>query len=250
MTYVEGFVAAVPAANKEAYRKHASDAAPLFKEFGATRMVEAWADDVPDGKLTDFRKSVQAKDDESVVFSWFEYPDKATRDAANQKMMSDPRMKEMGATMPFDGQRMIFGGFDSFVEEGTGDRGSYIDGFVLPVPSGKRQAYNDMASKAAAKFREYGAIRDVEAWGDDVPDGKVTDFKRAVKAEGDEKVVFSFIEWPDKEARDAGWKRMMEVPDMQPDKDNMPFDGQRMFWGGFSPLLDTGAETATEREPA
>ena len=250
MTYVEGFIVAVPTANKEAYRKHAADAAPLFREFGATRMVEAWADDVPDGKVTDFRKSVQAKDDESVVFSWFEYPDKATRDAANQKMMSDPRMKEMGATMPFDGQRMIFGGFDSFVEEGTGDRGSYIDGFVLPVPSGKRQAYNDMASKAAAKFREYGAIRDVEAWGDDVRDGKVTDFKRAVKAQGDEKVVFSFIEWPDKETRDAGWKRMMEDPDMQPDKDNMPFDGQRMFWGGFSPLLDTAAETATEREPA
>ena len=250
MTYVEGFIVAVPTANKEAYRKHAADAAPLFREFGATRMVEAWADDVPDGKVTDFRKSVQAKDDESVVFSWFEYPDKATRDAANQKMMSDPRMKEMGATMPFDGQRMIFGGFDSFVEEGTGDRGSYIDGFVLPVPSGKRQAYNDMASKAAAKFREYGAIRDVEAWGDDVPDGKVTDFKRAVKAQGDEKVVFSFIEWPDKETRDAGWKRMMEDNDMQPDKDNMPFDGQRMFWGGFSPLLDTAAETATEREPA
>ena len=250
MTYVEGFIVAVPTANKEAYRKHAADAAPLFREFGATRMVEAWADDVPDGKVTDFRKSVQAKDDESVVFSWFEYPDKATRDAANQKMMSDPRMKEMGATMPFDGQRMIFGGFDSFVEEGTGDRGSYIDGFVLPVPSGKRQAYNDMASKAAAKFREYGAIRDVEAWGDDVRDGKVTDFKRAVKAQGDEKVVFSFIEWPDKETRDAGWKQMMEDPDMQPDKHEMPFDGQRMFWGGFSPLLDTAAETATEREPA
>ena len=242
MTYVEGFIAAVPTANKETYRKHAADAAPLFKEFGVTRMVETWADDVPDGKVTDFRKSVQAKDDETVVFSWFEYPDKATRDAANEKMRSDPRMKQMGETMPFDGKRMIFGGFAPFVEEGASGQGSYVDGFILPVPESKRQAYHEMASKAAAKFKEYGALRDVEAWGDDVPDGKVTDFKRAVKAEGEEKVVFSFIEWPDKETRDAGWKKMMEDPSMQPDKENMPFDGMRMFWGGFRPLIDTAAE--------
>src|SRR5918998_2486666 len=117
MTYIEGFVAAVPTANKETYRKHAADAAPLFQEFGVTRMVETWADDVPDGKVTDFRKSVQAKDDESVVFSWFEYPDRAARDAANEKMMSDPRMKDMGAAMPFDGKRMIYGGFDTIVDE-------------------------------------------------------------------------------------------------------------------------------------
>ena len=117
MSYVEGFVVAVPAANKETFRKHAADAAPLFKEFGATRMVEAWGDDVPDGKLTDFKGAVKAKPDEVVVFSWFEYPDKAARDAANEKMMSDPRMKQMGANMPFDGQRMIFGGFAPLLEE-------------------------------------------------------------------------------------------------------------------------------------
>ena len=111
MAYVQGFVAAVPAANKEAYRKHAADAAPLFKEFGVARMVEAWGDDVPDGKVNDLKGAVQAKDDETVVFSWFEYPDKATRDAAIDKMMSDPRMAQMGADMPFDGMRMIYGGF-------------------------------------------------------------------------------------------------------------------------------------------
>ncbi len=75
MTYVAGFVAAVPAANKEAYRKHAADAAPLFKEFGATRMVEAWGDDVPDGKVTDFKGAVKAKPDEVVVFSWMRVPE-------------------------------------------------------------------------------------------------------------------------------------------------------------------------------
>ena len=111
MKYVDGFVAAVPAGNKEAYRKHAAEAAPLFREFGATRVVECWGDDVPEGKVTDFRGAVKATEDEIVVFSWIEYPSKEVRDAAFQKMMSDPRMKEMGETMPFDGKRMIFGGF-------------------------------------------------------------------------------------------------------------------------------------------
>jgi uncharacterized protein YbaA (DUF1428 family) len=111
MKYVDGFVIAVPADKREDYRKHAAEAAPLFKEFGATRMVECWGDDVPDGKLTDFRRAVQAKDDEVVVFSWIEYPSKEVRDAANEKIMTDPRMKAMGEQMPFDGKRMIFGGF-------------------------------------------------------------------------------------------------------------------------------------------
>ena len=116
MTYVAGFVAAVPAANKEAYRKHAADAAPLFKEFGATRMVEAWGDDVPDGKVTDFKGAVKAKPDEVVVFSWMEFPSKDAHSAATQKIMSDPRMKEIGANMPFDGKRMIYGGFMPIVD--------------------------------------------------------------------------------------------------------------------------------------
>lgn len=117
MSYVEGFVAAVPAANKEAYRRHASEAVPLFKQFGATRMVECWGDDVPEGKVTDFRGAVKAENDEVVVFSWLEYPSKADRDTAHEKMMNDPRMKEMGATMPFDGKRMIYGGFAPLLDK-------------------------------------------------------------------------------------------------------------------------------------
>lgn len=92
-------------------------AAPLFKEFGALRVVECWADDVPDGKLTDFRMAVKAESDEEVVFSWIEYPSKEVRDAANATMMADPRMKAFGDSMPFDGKRMIFGGFLPLLDE-------------------------------------------------------------------------------------------------------------------------------------
>ncbi|MBY4888375.1 DUF1428 domain-containing protein [Pantoea sp. DY-15] len=116
MSYVDGFAVAVPEANKEDYRAMAAKAAPLFKEFGATRVVECWADDVPEGAQTDFYRAVKAEEGETVVFSWIEYPSREVRDAANAKMMSDPRMKEMGENMPFDGKRMIYGGFAILLE--------------------------------------------------------------------------------------------------------------------------------------
>jgi uncharacterized protein YbaA (DUF1428 family) len=238
MGYIEGFVLAVPAAKQAEYRKHAAEAAPLFKEFGASRMVECWGDDVPVGKVTDFRGAVKAEDDEVIVFSWFEYPSKAARDAANETMMSDPRMKAMGESMPFDGKRMIMGGFAPILDEGASAPTGYVDGFVVPVPTANREAYREMAAHASAVFREYGATRVLEAWADDVPDGKVTDFKGAVKAKEDEAVVFSWIEWPSKESRDESWKKIMEDPRMQPDHANMPFEGQRMIYGGFTPILD------------
>jgi uncharacterized protein YbaA (DUF1428 family) len=244
MTYIEGFIVPVPEANKEAYRKQAADAAPIFREFGVKRHIEAWDDDVPEGKVTDFRMAVNAKPDEKVVFSWFEYPDKATRDAANEKMMNDPRMKEMMKDMPFDGKRMIMGGFNALVEDGS-QTGGYVDGFVVPVPEDKLDAYRALASKMAKKFREHGALRDIEAVSDDVSKGEVTEFYRAVKSEEGEKVFFSFIEWPDKATRDEAWKKIMADESMKPEGD-MPFNGQRMFWGGFEPILDT----AKKREPA
>ena len=243
MTYFEGFVVPVPEANKEAYRKSAAKFAPMFKEFGVTRHVEAWDSDVHEGKVTDFRMAVNAKPDEKVVFSWFEYPDKATRDAANEKMMSDERMKEAGANMPFDGKRMIMGGFDAIVEEGS-ERGNYTDGFVVPVPEAKTEAYRELAAKMAKVFRQHGATRVVEALSNDVPKGEVTDFYRAVKAEDGENVVFSFIEWPDKDTRDQAWEKIMADETLKPEGE-MPFAGQRMFWGGFEPIVDTA-----KREPA
>ena len=238
MTYIEGFVVPVPAGSRDAYRKHASDAAPMLQECGVKRMVEAWGDDLPDGKTTDFKGAVNAGPGETVVFSWFEYPSRAARDAANAKIMNDPRMEEMGASMPFDGKRMIVGGFEAIVEEGT-EHGGYVDGFIVPVLPGKRDAYRAMAAKAAPIFREHGATRVVEAMADDVPTGKVTDFYRAVKAEEGEVIVFSFVEWPDKAARDEGWKKVMADHRMQPGHNAMPFDGKRMIYGGFAPILDT-----------
>jgi uncharacterized protein YbaA (DUF1428 family) len=238
MTYVEGFVVAVPTANKDAYRQHAADAAPLFREFGATRMVEAWGDDVPDGKVNDFKGAVQAKPDETVVFSWFEYPDRATRDAANEKIMSDPRMKEMGADMPFDGKRMIFAGFDSIVDDRANGTTGYVDGYVLPVPDGNKEAYRALAAMASQVFRDHGAVRVVEAWGDDVATGEVTDYPRAAHAKDGETVVFSWVEWPSKDARTAGWEKVMADERMKSDPATNPFDGKRMIYGGFVPIVE------------
>lgn len=110
MSYVDGFVIAVPNTNRESFIKHANTVDAIFLEFGATRVLECWGDDVPEGKLTDFHRAVQATPDESVVFSWIEWPDKATRDTAMEKFMKDPRMEAL-RDCPFDGKRMIFGGF-------------------------------------------------------------------------------------------------------------------------------------------
>jgi uncharacterized protein YbaA (DUF1428 family) len=248
MTYFEGFIVPVPEANREAYIKHATDFAPLVQEVGVKRMVEAWDSDVPEGKVTDFRKAVDAKPDEKVVFSFFEYPSKAERDAANEKFRSDPRMQEMGANMPFDGKRMIMGGFDAIVEEGNAG-GAYTDGFVVPVPEAKREDYRQLAAKMAKVFRQNGATRVIEAFGDDVSKGEVTDFYRAVKAEEGEGVVFSFIEWPDKQTRDTAWEKIMSDESLKPEGE-MPFSGQRMFWGGFDKIIDTAqGQSAQQTSP-
>ena len=118
MKYVDGFLAAVPKANKDAYLKQAKFAAEIFKEYGASRVVECWADDMPEGEVTSFPKAVHLKDDEAVCFSWIEYPDKESRDACQKAVRSDPRFANMDmSSMPFDGQRMIFGSFAPIMDE-------------------------------------------------------------------------------------------------------------------------------------
>jgi len=118
---------------------------------------------------------------------------------------------------------------------------AYIDGFVVPVLPGKREAYVEMARDAAKIFQEHGALRVVETLSDDVPHGKVTDFYRAVAAEEGETVAFSWIVWPSKAARDAGMAKVMADERMKP-KGGMPFDMQRIIFGGFDVVLDTDAK--------
>lgn len=116
MTYVDGFVAAVPTANREAYRKHAEETAAIFKEHGALSLVECWGDDVPEGKVTSFPMAVKCKEDETVVFAWITWPSRDVRNEAMKKVMDDPRMQPDTNPMPFDATRMIYGGFEMIVE--------------------------------------------------------------------------------------------------------------------------------------
>jgi len=115
MPYVDGFVLAVPKQKLDAYKEMAQNAGKIWMEFGALSYVECIGDDVPYGELTSFPRAVQAKDDEIVIFSWVTYKSRQDRDAILAKVMADPRMKCDMENMPFDGKRMIFGGFESFM---------------------------------------------------------------------------------------------------------------------------------------
>ena len=246
MSYIDGFVIAVPTANKEKFLAHARQFDSIFLEFGATRVVEGWGDDVPHGQVTDFFRAVAAKDDETVAFSWIEWPDKASRDHVMKRMdeigKTDERFDPAKNPMPFDGKRMIYGGFETIVEHGQHSADSYVQGFIVPVPAAKREAYRKVADEAWTMFKGYGALRVVEAWDDDVPDGKVTDFRRAVKAQADEKVVLSFMEWPSREVCDAAAEKMKNDDCMTPPEGmEMPFDMQRMVYGGFTRVVTLGA---------
>ncbi|SFG63530.1 Uncharacterized conserved protein YbaA, DUF1428 family [Palleronia marisminoris] len=241
MSYFTGSVAAVPAANKEEYVEHVTAVWPLFKSHGATRMVETWGVDVPKGKVTDFYGAVDAKDGEAIVFSWIEWPEKSTADTAFQKLQDDPAMKDV-PEMPFDGSRMIYGGFSPVYEGGSRNGAGYYQGFLLAVPEGNKAAYAEMADEGWKMFQKGGATNMVEGWGEDVPRGKKTDLYRAVKAEDGEVPMFSWVAWPDRATCDAAARAMeAEMGDM--DMSSMPFDGMRMMWAGFEPLFDTAKGT-------
>ena len=115
----------------------------------------------------------------------------------------------------------------------------YVDGFILPMRDDNLAAYTALAEKFADRARALGALGSLEALGDGLEHGHTTDFFRAVQAQDGENVVFSFVLWPDRATRDAAWETLMNDPDMQPGAKPMPFDGRRMFWGGFRPIVDT-----------
>lgn len=235
MTYFQGFLIPVKPGEKQAYLDLAKAAAPVFADYGALRTVECWGNDIPDGKRTDMKRAVQAEAGEEIVFSWIWWPDKATCDAASDKIMADERM-QMNDTMPFNPQRMIYAGYDAAYDSGDQGRFGYVDGVVAPAAD-DRATFAQHAQAFAEIFRKHGALRLVDGWGVDVPEGKVTDFQRAVAAEPGETVVFGWIEWPDKATRDSSFEAVMQDPAMQ----NLPpaFDMQRAIFGGFTPILDT-----------
>jgi uncharacterized protein YbaA (DUF1428 family) len=115
---------------------------------------------------------------------------------------------------------------------------SYVDGFVCAVQTENRQEYRQYATGTALVFKEHGALSFVEFWGDDVPDGKVTSFPMAVKCQPDETVVFSWIVWPSRQARDEGMKKVMQDPRIDPRTNPMPFDGARLIFGGFEMIVN------------
>jgi len=116
MTYVDGFVIAVPTANRERYLEHAKECAPIFKKYGAVRLMENWGVDVPDGEVTSFPMAVKCGADETVMFSWIEWPSKAVRDAGMEEVMKDPFFQTDEEFTIFDGKRMIFGSFETVFE--------------------------------------------------------------------------------------------------------------------------------------
>lgn len=236
MTYIDGFVIPVPNDRKQDYLKMAEFVAPIFKEHGAIEVVETWGDDLSKGKVTDFFMAVKAEDNENVVFSWIVWPDKETRDAGNAKVIADERFDQFGENDVFNGKRMFWGGFSPILEEGEKTSAGYVEGFLVPVPEDKKDAYLKQAKGGAPIFRDLGCTRLVECWADDVPHGEVTDFYRAVKARDDETVVFSWMEYPSKEARDNANAKMMEDPRFA-ELGEMPFDGKRMIYSGFAPIL-------------
>ena len=243
MSYIDGFVLAVPTANKDRFIAHAKEGDSMFMDFGATRILENWGDNVPRGHTTDFQGAVDAKDDEAIVFSWIEWPDKATRDAGMAKMMApdfkDERMNHETNPMPFDGKRLIYGGFEPIISLGEASDDDYVQGFLLAVPEDRREDYRKLETDSWELFKGYGATSVVAAWGDDVPEGKQTDFYRAVKAAKGEKVVFAWMTWPDRATCDAAAQKMMSDPLMKMPED-MPFDGKRMIFGGFEPVVILG----------
>ncbi len=240
MTCITGFIAAVPTANREAFISHAALAAEAFHDHGLTGAMEGWGDDVPAGEVTSFPKSVLAEPDESVIFSFYRWPDKVTQDTAMQSLMTDPRVDPTTNPMPFDGKRVVWGNFAPLLELGAPQDGGFYDGYVLPVPNDRKADFEAFARFCDPIFMEHGAVWTAECWELEVPDGKLTDFRRAVGAKPDEAIVFSWVQWPDRAARDAGNARIFDDPRFS--TQNCPFDMTRMIYGGFAPVVQTGVQ--------
>ena len=232
MTVIQGYVMPVPTANKDAYRDYCERFGAVFRQLGGARLVEAWGDDIPAGKDTDFNWAVNKAPDESVVFSWMEFPDEATRAAVFHKMRNDPEVIKVIASDLYDRARMIHAPFTIINEKRGSGTARYMEGCLMPVPLAAKDKYTSWANASNALFILHGAVRAAVAWPDDAP----AEYKAMVAAKPDETVTYCWIEWPDKQTRLRAWQALMQDPAMQALV--MPFDGSRMIFGGFEPLVE------------
>lgn len=237
MTYVDGFVIPVPKCNKSKFIDYGHRSDEVFVRHGASRIFECWQDNVARGALNDFFMGVDARDDEVIAFSWIEWRDKATRDQCmavlDGVMKADPHFDQTRNPLPFDGGRMLWGRFQVLVERGEPTFSPYVQGIVLAVPESRKEDFRRVAEKAWETLQGSGALRMIEAWEDEVPAGGQTDFFRMVMLEPGEKVVFSFIEWPSREACDAASLKMKTLAALE-----LPFDCARVISGGFRPVVE------------
>ncbi|MCG8621921.1 MAG: DUF1428 domain-containing protein [Proteobacteria bacterium] len=239
MNYVHGFVAAVPTANKEAYIKFTRNTGAVLKRLGAVQAVECWGVDVPEGKVTSFPMAVKCKADETVVFSWTLWKSKDDANKAEAKMRAGeiPEFDFKNNPPPFDGKRLIYGGFEVVVETGSNsDDGAFIGGFVAAVPTAKKAEFIKHCKSTDEAVLKLGAVQVVECWGVDVPDGEVTSFPMAVQKKPDETVVFSWIRWRSK--ADAKKAESNEMPELNPETNPLPLDGSRVIFGGFEMVVN------------
>lgn len=238
MTYFQGFLIAVPEANKQAYQKLAEDVAPMFADYGAQRIAENWGDEVPRGETTDMYRAVRAEDGENLVFSWIDWESKAACDKAHDLMVEDERMQQSeNMEMPFDGMRMIYAGFELLGENGSAADVGYVQGYVAPVPKENRDRFAAMCATMREIAIDAGAAHAADGWAEEIADGEITDFNRAVQASNGEAVAFGYVEWPSREAFEAGSAKMREDERMPAPGSDMPLDGSRMIFGGFETIF-------------
>lgn len=246
MSYIHGFVAPVPTANKEAYVKFTQNTAAVLKKHGAVQAVECWGVDVPEGKLTSFPMAVKAKADETVVFSWTRWKSKEDADKVEAKMRAGeiPEFDFKANPPPFDGKRLIYGGFEPIVDVGemADDAGLlYVTGFVWACPTAIKDKYISFNTSMAEAMVKLGALKVMDCWGVDVPDGEVTSFPLAVKRGAEETVVFAWAVWPSKAVADAAIAKMQageaEMPEIKPDESDAVFDATRMIHAGFEMVV-------------
>ena len=246
MAYIHGFVAPVPTANKKAYIEFTRGTAAALKRLGAVQAVECWGVDVPPGKLTSFPLAVKAKAEETVVFSWTLWKSKEDADAVEAKMRAGeiPEFDFKKNPPPFDGKRLIYGGFEPVVDVGEvkDDAGLlYVTGFVWACPVAIKEKYIAFNTSMAEAMLKLGALKVMDCWGVDVPEGEVTSFPMAVKRKPDEAVVFAWAMWPSKAVADAAIAKMQageaEMPEIKPDESDAVFDASRMIHAGFEMVV-------------